>query len=117
EAGKIMLHNRADYREAWALIGGAIEEGEDPMDAIKREVMEELGYDLKEFSHFKTYDEALKEDLWANFHVYQAKFPGFEYFSDSDEVKTSDLALFTLEETKDLRMLPIARAVIKDLQG
>jgi 8-oxo-dGTP pyrophosphatase MutT (NUDIX family) len=90
---------------------------EDPLDAIKREVMEELGYTLDELSHFKTYDQMLTEDVSANFHVYQAKFPGFEYFSDSDEVKVSDLALFSLDETHALRMLPIARVVIKDLQG
>ncbi len=43
------------YPNHWALFGGTIEENETEYDAIIREIKEELGFDLKEFSLIKKY--------------------------------------------------------------
>jgi len=51
----------------WGLFGGHIEPGETPEIAVKREVMEEIGYDLPEFAEFGCYpDEKVIR------HVFQA---------------------------------------------
>ena len=42
EVGRILLA-RSHGDEQWALIGGGMEPGEEPMDAIAREIREELG--------------------------------------------------------------------------
>ena len=42
DRGEILLHKRADFG-TWALIGGMLDPGEAPADAIVREVMEETG--------------------------------------------------------------------------
>lgn len=48
---KILLNRRADAAsEMWEFIGGGIEAGETALEAIKREVMEEVGYSLSEES-------------------------------------------------------------------
>ncbi|MDM3847484.1 MAG: NUDIX hydrolase [Aphanizomenon gracile PMC638.10] len=39
----------------WALFGGHIEPGESPEIAVQREVMEEIGYDLTNFTKFGIY--------------------------------------------------------------
>jgi 8-oxo-dGTP pyrophosphatase MutT (NUDIX family) len=39
----------------WDLIGGHVEKGEMPLEALKREVMEELEFELKNFRFWKKY--------------------------------------------------------------
>jgi|GEM_PF-536788 len=51
---KILLLKRADDKEIWmpnkwALVGGAIEKGESPEQAVKREIQEETGLEIKDF--------------------------------------------------------------------
>jgi 8-oxo-dGTP diphosphatase len=49
----------------WDLIGGHIEEGETPEEALVREVKEELNIDLKEYTFYKKY-ECLEGDAYEN---------------------------------------------------
>lgn len=48
DAGRVLLY-RHTYRDdyPWGLPGGWLKPGEDPIDAIEREVREEGGYDIK----------------------------------------------------------------------
>lgn len=51
---KILLLKRADNSKIWmpnkwSLVGGAIEKGETPQQAIEREIMEETGLEIKKF--------------------------------------------------------------------
>lgn len=49
----------------WDLIGGHVEEGETPEEAVKREYMEELGLELKEYKFYKEF-ECLNGDAFEN---------------------------------------------------
>lgn len=49
----------------WDLIGGHVEEGETPEEALVREVKEELDIDLKEYTFYKKY-ECLTGDAYEN---------------------------------------------------
>src|SRR5690349_2061250 len=42
DAGEVLLQRRSDLH-IWAPIGGVLEPGEDPADAIAREILEEAG--------------------------------------------------------------------------
>lgn len=42
----------AKANETWFFIGGGIEEGETEIDALKREVIEEAGYSIKDIKYF-----------------------------------------------------------------
>ncbi|HUX56515.1 MAG TPA: NUDIX domain-containing protein [Bacteroidales bacterium] len=68
--GEILLYLRDNkpgipFPEHWDLIGGHLEEGETPEEALVREVKEELDIDLKEYKFFNKY-ECLTGDAYEN---------------------------------------------------
>jgi 8-oxo-dGTP diphosphatase len=57
----------------WDLIGGHVEEGETPEEALVREVKEELDIDLKDYTFYKRY-ECLTGDAYENIkYIYKGK--------------------------------------------
>jgi 8-oxo-dGTP diphosphatase len=57
----------------WDLIGGHVEEGETPEEALVREYKEELDLDLKEYTFFRKY-ECLSGDAYDNVkYIYYGK--------------------------------------------
>ena len=51
---KILLLKRADEKDTWmpnkwALVGGGVEKGETPQQAVEREILEETGLEIKKF--------------------------------------------------------------------
>jgi 8-oxo-dGTP pyrophosphatase MutT (NUDIX family) len=119
ELGRILLHNRDDAPEYWALLGGGIEAGEHPLDAIKREMREEIGLETSESGNpilfLKTINHMLNEEKELELHLFEAKFPGFSLLKDSSEVKLKELQFFALEEAKNAKKLPFAELVINNL--
>jgi 8-oxo-dGTP diphosphatase len=53
------------FPDYWDLIGGHLEEGETPEEALVREVKEELNIDLKDYTFYKEY-ECLTGDAYEN---------------------------------------------------
>jgi len=47
-----------DVPNKWSFVGGALKEGESPQQGIIRETKEEIGFDVKDISLFKEYDNA-----------------------------------------------------------
>jgi 8-oxo-dGTP diphosphatase len=61
------------YPNHWDLIGGHVEEGETPEEALVREVKEELDIELKEYAFYKKY-ECLRGDAYENIkYIYTGK--------------------------------------------
>jgi 8-oxo-dGTP diphosphatase len=70
DAGEFLLYLRDNkpgipFPGYWDLIGGHIEEGETPEEALVREAREELDIDLKEYTFYKKY-ECLTGDAYEN---------------------------------------------------
>ncbi|MFY7802594.1 MAG: NUDIX hydrolase [Limnoraphis robusta] len=60
--GKFLMQLRDDipgivYPGVWGLFGGHVEPGETPEMAVKRELIEEIGYEISEVSAFGWYSE------------------------------------------------------------
>jgi 8-oxo-dGTP diphosphatase len=76
--GQFLLYLRDNkpeipFPDHWDLIGGHVEEGETPEEALVREVKEELDIDLKEFTFYKKF-ECLTGDAYPNTkYIYSGK--------------------------------------------
>jgi len=76
--GEFLLYKRDNkpgipFPGYWDLIGGHVEEGETPEQALVREVKEEIDIDLKEFDFYKKF-ECLTGDAYENIkYIYTGK--------------------------------------------
>ena len=110
---KYVLHLRDDKPEIiaagkWSLIGGQMEKDETPLQAIKREVMEELSVAIPEFQF-----------LWfTDYTVYVEKLPARSWFFVADMglmwgnhklTEGKAVKCFKYEEISDLEMSPVIR--------
>ncbi|OGG05659.1 hypothetical protein A2872_04555 [Candidatus Gottesmanbacteria bacterium RIFCSPHIGHO2_01_FULL_42_12] len=112
ENGNVLLNHRYDHQQevedVWEIVGGGIEENELPINTIKREIKEELGYEIDDEKDCLKFIDDFEEA-----YLFTAKFPGFENFSGSDEVKISDLKLFSVKDAMSLNLLPVARKILE----
>ena len=120
ELGRVLLHNRDDAPEYWALLGGGIEDGESPTEAIRRELWEELGFEVPETNnlilYLKTFTKVLNEEKQeVELHLFESKFPGFSALKNTNEVKLTELQFFGLEEARNAKKLPFAELIINEL--
>jgi len=80
-AGIILYNNKGEFLlqlrdnnpnipnpNKWSIFGGMMEEGETPEEAIKRELKEEISYDLKEFKFWRILDWE-----WFTAHTFEGK--------------------------------------------
>ena len=78
DKGEFLLYLRDNkpgipFPDHWDLIGGHVEEGEIPEEALVREFKEELDLDLKEYAFYKKY-ECLTGDAYENIkYIYSGK--------------------------------------------
>jgi 8-oxo-dGTP diphosphatase len=96
----------------WDLIGGHVEEGETPEEALVREFKEELDLDLKEYTFFRKY-ECLTGDAYENVkYIYTGKI----------NIPIDDVTLlegerpqyFTREEIPDVKFANIIKSIVLD---
>jgi 8-oxo-dGTP diphosphatase len=96
----------------WDLIGGHIEEGETPEEALVREVKEELDIDLKEYTFYKRY-ECLTGDAYENIkYIYSGKIN-----QTIEEITLLEGVLprfFTREEIPDVKFANILKTIVTD---
>lgn len=105
---EILLFHRDNKPECkyplhWQIIGGGIEEGETPEDALVREVKEEASYEAKNFTFIEKTIGSLGEDVF----WFLIKIDDFE----KDKFKIGpgeglDVKFFTIEEALRLNLTP-----------
>ena len=101
------LRNR-DHPEnpgLWALIGGGVDEGETPEEALVREVKEEISYNLKEFKKIYEEDTNVGKRI---FYFAKINVP----LSDLRLGEGEDINFFTYEEIKKLKVNSLHKKVI-----
>jgi len=104
---KLLLQNRktiSKFGEEWAFFGGKLEKEESPEDAIKREIKEELNYNIFNYKYVKKFKNKVNGSI---IHVFTAPFSGdLTQFTlrEGDGMK-----LFSIKEYKKLKLIPGTR--------
>jgi len=115
DKGEFLLYLRDNksgipFPDHWDLIGGHVEEGETPEEALVREFKEELGLDLKEYSFYKKY-ECLTGDAYENIkYIYSGKINlPVEEITLLEGVRPQ---YFSREEIPNVRFANILRSIV-----
>jgi len=117
DKGEFLLALRDDkswipFPNHWDLIGGHVEEGETPEEALVREVKEELDIDIKEYTFYKKY-ECLTGDAYENTkYIYSGKI----------NIPIEEVTLlegqrpqyFRKEEIPDVKFANIIKSIVLD---
>lgn len=118
EKGEVLLLLRDDkvglaYPNTWDLIGGTVEKGESVKEALRREVKEEAGHDLKDCTFFKKY-VVLEEDGSSSekFIFYSITEKPFEEFVLGDEGQK--LQFFLFEDALKLKLASSHKDILQD---
>jgi 8-oxo-dGTP diphosphatase len=117
DKGEFLLYlrdNKPDipFPDYWDLIGGHVEDGETPEQALIREVKEELDIDLKEYTFYKKY-VCLTGDAYENTkYIYSGRINlPIEEITLLEGVRPQ---FFSKEEIPHVRFANILRTIVMD---
>lgn len=115
DKGEILLYLRDNkpgipFPGYWDLIGGHVEEGETPEEALVREVKEEINIDLKEYTFYKKF-ECLTGDAYENIkYIYTGKINlPIEKITLLEGVRAQ---YFSSEEISDVKFANILKSIV-----
>jgi 8-oxo-dGTP diphosphatase len=117
EKGELLLYLRdgkpgIPFPYHWDLIGGHLEEGETPEEALVREVKEEINIDLTEYKFFREY-LCLEGDAYPNIKfIYTGKI-----YLPAEKITLSEgerLQFFTRREIPDIKFANILKKIVMD---
>ena len=113
-AGKLLLVR--DQHGFWAGVGGWIEPGESPEDALLREIREELGVDAEVTRVLRpALMWHVQEETSFLLFVFEVRLLSEELRADPAEV--TDIVWAGHDQIQELEMLPYVRALISDRAG
>ena len=95
-------YRHAQHLTAYEIPAGCVEEGEDPMEAAKRELYEETGYGGGEWSHLMTVSPNSGACTNSS-HTFLAV--GVERLSEQHLEESEDIKVVLLEREEVIRML------------
>jgi len=117
EKGELLLYLRDNkpgipFPMHWDLIGGHVEEGETPEQALVREVKEEINIDLTEFRFFRKYD-CNEGDAYPNVKYIYTGIINLP-IEEITLLEGDHPAYFRKDEISDLKLANILKKILMD---
>jgi len=118
--GKLLLEKRRDC-DIWGLVGGGVKKTESPLQAIAREIKEELGLriPLDRFRKLGVYGEPGRIAAYQDGSIWRMVVVvfGLELEEEPEMVisaESKDLRFFTKEELKDIEIVVTHSDIVED---
>ena len=117
DKGEILLYlrdNKPDipFPDYWDLIGGHLEEGETPEEALIREVKEELNIDLVDYTFYKKY-ECLTGDAYPNIKYVYSGYINLP-IEEITLLEGDHPQFFTRDEIPNVKFANILKSIVLD---
>ena len=123
---RILMQDRRSitkFGEEWGFFGGGMNPRETPEQALKREIKEELNYNLKksEFKFFKKYGPRLihvkfKSNFYFRIMIHFVFIAECPKLSEFKQVEGEGMKFFTFAAAKKLKIIPGDYIILKDLE-
>jgi len=116
DKGKILLEDRRKIKkhgEHWSFFGGSMEKGETKEQTLKREIKEEMNYNIKKYLFFKKYQHMPIKTLHLTYYMYIAKCPQLREISVHSGAAAK---LFTIRQALRLKITKIDKQIIREVQ-
>ncbi len=118
--GKLLLEKRRDS-DTWGLVGGGVKKHETELDAIAREVYEELGIRVpkSQFRKLSVYGEPGRIAAFQDGSIWRMVIVVYELtFQDEPQIKISaeskEMRFFPKNELKDLEIVVTHSDIVED---
>lgn len=118
--GKLLLEKRRDS-DTWGLVGGGVKNYEEPIDAIVREIYEELGLRVRreQFTKLGVYGEPGRVAAYCDGSIWRMVIVVFALELEREpEIKLSaesrDMRFFTREEIGDIDIVVTHSDIVED---
>jgi 8-oxo-dGTP pyrophosphatase MutT (NUDIX family) len=118
--GKLLLEKRRDS-DTWGLVGGGVKNYEEPIDAIAREVKEELGIRIPKdkFRKLAVYGEPGRIAAYCDGSIWRMVVVVFGLELEKEpqiviSAESRDMRFFTKEELKDIDVVITHSDIVED---
>jgi len=117
DKGELLFYMRDNkpgipFPQHWDLIGGHVEKGESPEQALIREVKEELNFDLREYKFFRKYS-CLHGDAYPNIkYIYSGRI--HLAISEITLLEGDYARYFSKDEISELKFANILKNIVMD---
>ena len=118
--GKLLLEKRRDS-DTWGLVGGGVKNYEEPIDAMTREVQEELGIRIpkEQFRKIAVYGEPGRIAAYCDGSVWRMVIVVFALELEEEpritlSAESRDMRFFSKEELKDIEVVITHSDIVED---
>ena len=118
--GKLLLERRRDS-DTWGLVGGGVKDSEEPLDAIAREIKEELGIRIpkKQFRKLAVYGEPGRIAAYCDGSVWRMVVVVFALELEKEpeitiSAESRDMRFFSKEELKEIEVVITHSDIVED---
>ena len=118
--GKLLLEKRRDS-DTWGLVGGGVKNYEEPIDAMAREVREELGIRIPKdkFRKIAVYGEPGRIAAYCDGSVWRMVIVVFALELEKEpqitlSAESRDMRFFSKEELKDIEVVITHSDIVED---
>ena len=118
--GKLLLEKRRDS-DTWGLVGGGVKDSEEPLDAIAREIKEELGIRVpkQQFRKLAVYGEPGRIAAYCDGSVWRMVVVVFALELEQEpqitiSAESRDMRFFSKEELKNIEVVITHSDIVED---